>query len=558
VIFTAVYENSGEQIAILSDLHITAETYFTDYETHNTYAKKGKMIHLSEAILQSAADEIISNRKIKTVLIPGDITESGDYDSLVAAADILKKLKDAGKQVFIINGNHDAPSSEDRFPERVTMDKFREIFNDFGYKDAISTDTGSLSYAADIGKKLRLIAIDNTSYFNSDTGEYKEYMDSRLIGWVKGRLDECKSEKKTPIVIMHIPLLNHFPSFLGNLIGEGIIGNDSYKELADTLADNGAGYIFTGHNHGMDIAEYTTSQGNVLYDIETASTVYYPCAYRIIKESRNKLDIRVRDINKLNMDYVSDYNDEEARALIENDFRRYIVEHFKAGLGLEGEISDLTNIGGEIGQLLGLLADGALIPLMKAPLYANDFDSVSIEEIVTANGGVMPESDYSSVEDLAAGFVMAINHGDENIPNDSVEMKLLVIAVKSLFYYINGLSGDIGALYPDINIDIDLELLFNQGKLKVTDSGILALIETVFGSLLPSPLNKMKLDNLDLVINVLPAVIDDMIAGAGTEVVRHMDSEHIYIDSLITGFVAEYLISDMLYDPGDRDRIIKN
>ncbi len=79
----------SNNIAVISDLHIVSDSYFTSSQSFDYYKSQDKLLHLSEAILKTMADEVISHKKIKTVLIPGDLTEIGDRVSHQAVATAL-------------------------------------------------------------------------------------------------------------------------------------------------------------------------------------------------------------------------------------------------------------------------------------------------------------------------------------------------------------------------------------------------------------------------------------------------------------------------------------
>ena len=56
---------------------------------------------------------------------------------------------------------------------------------------------------------------------------------------------------------------------------------DSWSTVSDQLMNAGLKIMFTGHFHANDIVK-KTSGSNFLFDIETGSTVTYPCPYRVI------------------------------------------------------------------------------------------------------------------------------------------------------------------------------------------------------------------------------------------------------------------------------------
>ena len=58
--------------------------------------------------------------------------------------------------------------------------------------------------------------------------------------------------------------------------------------MATTLADAGMRYIFTGHMHANDIAEYTSVSGNTIYDLETGSLAAYGSPVRTVTIQRDE------------------------------------------------------------------------------------------------------------------------------------------------------------------------------------------------------------------------------------------------------------------------------
>ena len=53
---------------------------------------------------------------------------------------------------------------QDRLAEAVSANEFAEIYNDFGYDEALSRDPASLSYTYDLGPDMRLLMLDSCQY----------------------------------------------------------------------------------------------------------------------------------------------------------------------------------------------------------------------------------------------------------------------------------------------------------------------------------------------------------------------------------------------------------
>lgn len=119
-------------------------------------ASDRKLLAESKAILESAM-EAIKKSDVDLVLFSGDLTKDGEYISHKQFTEYLKQLEKAGKQVFVINGNHDINNphavkfeGDKTTPvQQVTPSRFKSLYKDFGYGEAIAKDRYSLSYVVE-------------------------------------------------------------------------------------------------------------------------------------------------------------------------------------------------------------------------------------------------------------------------------------------------------------------------------------------------------------------------------------------------------------------------
>ncbi len=549
-------------IAVISDLHIVSDEHYTQ-QNYQQFASEEKLIHLSEAVLKTVVDDLIADKKIKTVLAAGDITENGDIASQYAAARILQKLVDAGKQVFIINGNHDGLKKAEHVGVRADADLLREIYHEFGYKQAIVQDARSLSYVADINSKFRIIAIDNDNYLSPDIDGPKAEIDDQLIEWVETQVKQCMADGKTPIAMAHKPLVGHMPAMITNLMGVEA-AQPELVQMANALADSGCQYIFTGHLHGQDIASYTSPKGNKLLDIETSSLLFVPHAYRKVKITPNEVRITSHRVEKLNMDYVSPYFPSEDYELLKNDFTAYAYGHFRNAMKSKvmGELSasSLTNMLGlspSMMPLMELLAENIIGELFNMPLYGED----SLDELITSNGGAaLPASDNRDLIDVAAFLINVINSGDENLSAQTPELVILKQGIKSIFYFLETEKYSFEEYFPGISdIEVDVERLFSDGELEVIDSGIIAFVYEMVKDSLPSILQNMNFKNLDLLGSVVKSYMNEAQEGLGTKIHAAFGKKHLNLDILIDDVVYGTLLADALQDepPADNNVVIK-
>ncbi len=542
-----LFENAPEaSIVVLSDTHIISESYFTSESIYQTYSNRDKMLHLSEAITKTIVDEIIRNKKIKTVLIPGDLTEAGDLASHLAAARIFQKLADSGKQVFVINGNHDSP--DHNFGTRIPSGMFREIYYNFGYKQALVADDASLSYTADINEKYRLIAIDNDNYNSSDTLSYKEEVDDRLINWCEKQITDCKQEGKTPIIMAHKPFFNFFPEFVSKITKR----DKSFDKIIDMFLRNGVNFALTGHNHIQSMKGIKKDE-NVFYDIGTCSAIYYPCAYRTIAFKKHEVVFDIVYTEKINMSYVHPFTSEEEYAKIENDFPLYAKEHCEKGVTFMNALSgnyiiDLLNLSGPLAELAALLVDEALLPLLTMPLYEKDaLGGQSLQKIAKTQGVDLPVSDYTTARQLLTFFIMNVSRGSLSNTLDSVEIKLLNQVVYAFFYKFNELKDAIAAIVPDAPVlNLDIDRLYSNNELELFESNFLAFAVSLGGSSLPFQININKLTDLRTLNILIAPILNLVVEGLGDAAIEAIGSKEINLKSLLDNAVYGLLIIDFL------------
>lgn len=549
-------------IAILSDTHIVAESYFTSKELYEYYSEQDKMVHLSEAVVKSVADDIIKDKRIKTVFIPGDMTDYGDLASHKAAAKIFQKIADAGKQVFVINGNHDAHDNS-TFGERGDCNSFREIYANFGYKQALVKDSASLSYTADINNKYRLIAIDNDNYFNTDTGSYKEEIDERLIAWCSGQIEQCRKDNKEPIVMAHKPFLNHFPPIVEGIIrGDSPNGGAAYNAFVDMLAENEVHYTITGHNHIQSITR-ADSDGFNFYDINTCSPIYFPCAYRTLKVVKDSMYLDIVYINKINPSYVHPFSSQEEKTKAATDFHALAKEHSEKGALLTRSLSGrylnkVLKLEGELAEIVGLLGDEALLALLFMPMYEKDAQGeISLQQIAKNHGSNIPTSEYTNLNQLLNTFVISINNGDRNINSESIEIALLNNALYAVFYMINELSGELAAIVPDAPvINLDIDRLYRDNELELFDSNFLAFIFAVAGDKIPVSLDVSKLEDLNSIRVLIKPLLNMLIPKLGNATAGTIGEKELHLKSFLDDALYSLLLVDFLKSENNNKVVI--
>lgn len=295
---------TGEElkICVMSDTHYYPLNYVSDCQDYTTYVNGDpKMLAESGSIFDAAVD-IIEQDQPDIVLISGDLTKDGEKQGHLDVAAKLRALEDADIDVFVINGNHDVYNYTDactfengkkESAETVTPDEFKKLYANFGYNGEFNAQyytppqgkqAGGLSYTVTYGDYV-ILAMDSAMYSPDATGmDTNEHitagrLDEDLMVWAVNQIEAAEAQGKTVIGLMHHGLLPHFENE-DKIVHEYVVEN--WQESATTLADAGLRYIFTGHMHANDVAEFTTVSGNTIYDLETGSLASWGSPVRTV------------------------------------------------------------------------------------------------------------------------------------------------------------------------------------------------------------------------------------------------------------------------------------
>jgi len=300
-----IYINVGIKIAILSDIHVMDPSLLVkDGPAFQEYlAKDPKLLKFSTEILQVTVNKIIAQRP-DLVLISGDLTKDGEKISHETVSRILRQLTLHGIKVLVTVGNHDVNNPEAlRYINNKTIpvpnvqaDRIPSIYANLGFNNAISKNPSSLSYVNEPVKGLWIITIDaNKYYLNTTTNIVGGIIKPETMIWVKEQLAKAQSKGKTVIGMMHHGLIEHYAG--QNMVDPGYVVDNSESSVNE-LIDAGMKIIFTGHYHATDITK-REHNGKFIFDVETGSTVNYPCTYRMLTIMGNEYSFKPQNMTNL-------------------------------------------------------------------------------------------------------------------------------------------------------------------------------------------------------------------------------------------------------------------
>jgi len=308
---------------VFSDPHVYSTVLGTESAALDEYLSEDrKLLYESERILKSMV-ETINQETADFVLIPGDLTKDGERICHELAASYLQQIEASGKQVYVVPGNHDILNPHANSYEgdvatpvsSVTPEEFSQIYQAFGFDEALHRDSNSLSYVVEPQPGLWLLALDACRY-KENPGEEDPITDgafsAETLVWIEEMLIKAAQLHTAVIVIMHHGVTEHYKG-QEKYFGEYIV--DNYQEVSRLFAEYNARLVFTGHYHAQDITMVSFQKENkFLFDIETGSLVTYPCPYRIIEITQaQEVIIRSERVTTIDgypagfQDYARDY-----------------------------------------------------------------------------------------------------------------------------------------------------------------------------------------------------------------------------------------------------------
>lgn len=420
----AFAEDDTLKFAVASDLHysrVSDELEITNFDPVFGYAnRRAAMEEESGFIIDSFLSQCAADDSIDYVLIAGDLADSGKRypEDHIAVAEKLRKFElETGKDVFVINGNHDAGNNLS-----TTYAMFKEIYADFGYDKAVSTREDDCSYTADLGSKYRLIALDS----NNPDKSTEDGMNADKVSWVLQEADKAKKDGRYPILMMHHNLLDHMP--MQRILSRNFIVK-FHNSTASLFADHGIKVVLSGHEHCSDAARLTSAGGNVIYDFAVTSLTMYPLAYRVFTFDNEKITYTAENIRSIDTDALKAAQPEITdiqTAKMNEDLNGYSKGFLKAGVQyrLERSLSP---------EKLGTDESSPFYPIV------NEFSSRLTEILRTPYAGEnginalankynidLPKTQYYNGWDIATELVSAHYAGSEHNDINSDEVTLLL------------------------------------------------------------------------------------------------------------------------------------
>lgn len=428
LVLTASAKNDSDEFgfAVASDTHYVhpvkqAGTTLADEGWVTTFNSESESLtNQSGFIIDEFLKECAENPKCQFVLITGDLATHGrDYVSEheAVAAKFRKFEKETGKQVYVINGNHD--NAKDM---PVDHKKFTEIYHEFGYDEALSTDEGTCSYSANLNDEYTLVALDTCD----ERYRVVPNNDITRMDWAVKQIKAAKKQGKKVIMIMHHNLLEHNP--FQKLNEKNYVVNTPYS-FAGLLADLGVKLVFSGHTHCNNVKSYTSFLGNTIYDFSMSSLGNFPAEYKHFNVTDSKISYETKKINHIDADKLAEVCkgfSNEALEMMKNNLQAYTwsMSYKEYSEDLRENISPET---------LGVEESSALYAKLKpvtdtikemsdTPIYGKG----GIQEQAAAYGLEIPDSEYKTLNDAMTLAILRCKIGDKRYNLNSNDFTVLI------------------------------------------------------------------------------------------------------------------------------------
>lgn len=423
-------EEAKTVFAVASDLHYNRPRAELEGEIDDPvywYANRRAAMEdesgfiIDEFLAQCAADD-----GVEFVLIAGDMADNGRR-LVEEHRDVAAKLrafeKKTGKQIYVIDGNHDVG-----YDSACDVEQFKEIYAEFGYNEALTVDEKTCSYTADLNDTYRLIALDSCDPSVST----EDGMSLARVDWVRRQAKQAYADGKYPILMMHHNLLDHLP--MQRIVSHNFIVRN-HRSTAALFADAGIRLVISGHEHCSDAAVYTSPFGNKIYDFAVTSLTMYPLQYRYFTLTENEIAYEAKTVSKIDTaalkKAVKGYTSEQLR-LMDADLNAYAKGFLKKGveyrlsLSLTAEKLGLDENAVFTAPIMRLV--NKLTDIASAPYYGEN----SVSTLAARYGLELPQTEYKTPWDLATDLVSWHYAGGEHFELDSAEVTLLLKTVAAV------------------------------------------------------------------------------------------------------------------------------
>jgi 3',5'-cyclic AMP phosphodiesterase CpdA len=336
------------KIIIASDTHYLAKSLrdggsaFTQMVEYGD----GRLVQYCTEITEAWTEEVIAE-KPELLILSGDLTFEGEEESHKEFAKILAKIERAGIPVIVIPGNHDINNhaacsykGDTLGPvAHVSPEEFASIYADFGYKEAVSRDSASLSYVYQLDQNTRIMMIDSCQY------EPKALIGGMIkddtYAWMENQLADAADKGMTVLTVSHHNALVESEVYTLDCTIE------HSERLEELLNKWSVPLHLSGHLHVQHYMK-SSGPGKTFTEIVTGSLITPPCCYGILDLSGDgnySYHTGNVDMEAYAERHQSRNNDLLQFTAFKNEFLEKVFKNQAYGdfekTGIEGEVTDV-------------------------------------------------------------------------------------------------------------------------------------------------------------------------------------------------------------------------
>lgn len=271
----------GKRIVLMTDIHYLASSLTDKGDMFQSMVEHGdgKLTNYVWEITDAALEEI-QLLSPDVLIISGDLTLQGEKRSHMELARKLEKVEKEGTTVLVIPGNHDINNHSaavytglERYPAEPTSPQdFERIYSEFGYDEAYSRDSKSLSYTYDLGPSMRLLMLDTCQY--TPRNRVGGMIKTETYEWIGEQLADARDHGVILLPIAHHNLLEQSKVYVDDCTIE------HSSELIDMLEGENTLLFLSGHLH---VQHFMQNNDIGIYEIVTSSLSTPPCQYGVLE-----------------------------------------------------------------------------------------------------------------------------------------------------------------------------------------------------------------------------------------------------------------------------------
>lgn len=442
------------KLTFIADTHHYSKTLGTSGRQYELRSGSDQKCLAETGDIIDAAFEKIADSDTDCVLIAGDVSNDGEMVSHLEFREKLYKLKEK-KRVYLITATHDW--CNDLNPRRFVGDEvfndvpimgakeLPEFYKDFGPDDALSkftTHIGTCSYVVQLSENVRLLALNDDKNEHRHAGFTEEHFQ-----WIEEQLEKAKQDNCLVIGMEHHLLVPHISPLITG--GGTCVADREY--VASRLADAGLKYMFVGHSHIQNTADFKSKNGNTITEVNVGSLVGYPAPMvNVTVNDDMTLSYEVEHLDKFMLDGVEtdaqEYLKNHALAIIHRLLEAPDKEEFAArftAMQMNGE--KLKKLYPIFTPIANLIKNGTVLDLYKKLKHlglARDIDSALVakfadKRIISFVDQIMLSAFDGSVVKFSRAddyycLVMSFVSIPSKILKKNNDMKKLIFAVDAI------------------------------------------------------------------------------------------------------------------------------